>query len=136
MRRRESRTRIDGVPKLEILFCILLTTGMDSLSCSQRNEEAVATRREERFRPKYPRKIRAGNFRIVCLSPARMSNPAKRLEAISNQLTATSSKPLATRFRPALPAGLHPAFTPLNPLTFLLKVSAAAHEGPTTVGGS
>lgn len=50
------------------------------------------------------------------------STPTARLGQVSGHLAA-SEQPLATRFRPKLPPGLHPSFTPLNPVTFLLKAA-------------
>ena len=48
--------------------------------------------------------------------------PIDRLTAINSQLAAESV--LATRFRPKLSSDLPVSFTPLNPITFLLKAAS------------
>ncbi|KAM0793453.1 hypothetical protein ACM66B_000896 [Microbotryomycetes sp. NB124-2] len=50
-----------------------------------------------------------------------MSSPKSRLQQVSNHLD--SNAPLATRFRPKLPAGLAPSNSPLNPCYFLLRAA-------------
>lgn len=52
------------------------------------------------------------------------SNAQARLSQVSGHLSnSAEEQPLATRFRPALPPGLPVSYTPLNPVTFLLRAA-------------
>lgn len=53
-----------------------------------------------------------------------MSQPSDRLAQVTHHLAPLPTKVLATSFRPLLPAGLSPSYTPLNPIAFLLKAAS------------
>lgn len=54
-----------------------------------------------------------------------MSSARSRIAAVSDHLLRQDNKVIiANRFRPKLPFGLNVSFTPLNPLTFLLKCAS------------
>jgi hypothetical protein len=65
------------------------------------------------------------------LAMAPPHSPATRLGQVTGHLTAQPRpKVLANSFRPKLPAGLPPSYTPLNPLSFLLKAASIRPDHP------